>query len=238
MEQTEKEKKDQVRNMFNRIAHRYDLLNHVLSFGIDYGWRKKTIRMLKEDKAKNVLDMATGTGDLAIMAAKAGIEHIQGVDISSGMLHKGKEKIHKKNLEDKIKFDIGDSEDLPFEDNVYDAAMVAFGVRNYANLKKGLAETNRVLKPNGLFLVLEFSKPEKFPIKQLYNFYSFSILPLIGRIISNDKSAYTYLPESVSKFPYGDEFIGRLEEVGFQETGYKVLSGGIATLYYARKARN
>ncbi|MDH5382258.1 MAG: bifunctional demethylmenaquinone methyltransferase/2-methoxy-6-polyprenyl-1,4-benzoquinol methylase UbiE, partial [Cyclobacteriaceae bacterium] len=186
-----KSKKEQVAHMFDNISGKYDFLNHFLSLGIDIRWRKKAIKFLKNDHPKQILDVATGTGDFAIETLKLNPEKVVGVDISEGMLAVGREKIKKKGLENKIELLSGDSENLPFKDNTFDAVTVAFGVRNFENLELGLAEINRVLKPNGKLVVLEFSKPTKFPFKQLYNFYFKFILPKIGNTISKDRSAYT-----------------------------------------------
>lgn len=230
------QKKLQVAQMFNNIAHKYDFLNHFLSLNIDKIWRKKAINKLKSQNPKKILDIATGTGDLAIQCNKIiKPDHIIGIDISTGMLEVGTKKIEKKNLQDKIQLQEGDSENLKFEDSTFDAATVAFGVRNFENLEKGLSEINRVLKPKGQFVVLEFSKPEKFPVKQAYNFYFKNILPFLGKIFSKDNSAYTYLPESVDNFPYGKKFVGKLEKAGFENITYQKLSFGIAAVYTGTK---
>lgn len=229
-------KKEQVAQMFNNIAHRYDFLNHFLSLGIDTIWRKKAIACLKNDNPKLLLDIATGTGDLAITANKIlNPDKIIGIDISEGMLSFGREKLAKMNLQDKIQLIIGDSENIPFKDNYFDAATVAFGVRNFENLEKGLKEIYRVLKQGGSLVVLEFSKPKAFPIKQLYNFYFNRILPGIGNFISKDSRAYSYLPESVNAFPDGVNFLKYLNNAGFQKTYYKTLMFGIASIYYGKK---
>jgi demethylmenaquinone methyltransferase/2-methoxy-6-polyprenyl-1,4-benzoquinol methylase len=200
-------------------------------------WRKKAIRLLGESNPEIVLDVATGTADLAIEAAKINPKHITGIDIADDMLAIGREKIAKKNLSHLITLETGDSEDLRFSNGTFDAAMVAFGVRNFENLEKGLAEIYRVLKPNGMILVLEFSKPQKFPVKQAYNFYFSFILPTLGRIISGDSAAYTYLPESVGAFPAGTDFLKILEKVGFLEGRHISLTFGIASIYHAVKAK-
>ncbi len=229
-------KKEQVAQMFNNIARRYDFLNHFLSLGIDKIWRKKAIRSLK-GIADNpmILDVAAGTGDLSLAALKLKPQKIIGVDISKEMLNIGIEKIKKKNLQDIIEFKEGDSENLEFDNAFFDGITVAFGVRNFENLNKGLSEMFRVLKPGGKLVVLEFSKPKTFPIKQVYNFYFKVILPFFGKLISKDSSAYTYLPESVSQFPERDEFISELKKVGFKECEFKTLSFGISSLYVANK---
>ena len=228
-------KKEDVRNMFNSIAPRYDFLNHFLSFGIDYYWRRRVMKILKRVNPERILDLATGTGDLAILAADAKPKEIVGVDISSAMLHVGKEKIRKRNLQDLIRMEQGAAEDLPTEDNYFDLAMVAFGVRNFADLKRGLREINRTLKPGGTMIVLEFSHPTGL-MKPMYNFYSKNILPTVGRIVSKDPSAYTYLPESVAKFPSGADFETIMKECGFENTKMHPLTSGISTIYVGEKA--
>ncbi len=228
-------KKQQVRSMFNNIAHRYDFLNHFLSAGIDYSWRKKAIRLLGQNQPKTILDVATGTGDLAIEAVKIRPEKIIGIDIAEDMLEIGRKKLAVKNLQDMITLETGDSENLRFDDLSFDAVMVAFGVRNFENLEKGLAEMYRVLNNNGQVMVLEFSKPRKFPVKQLYHFYFRFILPTLGRIISGDTSAYTYLPESVGKFPDGESFLDILRKTGFNDTRQLPLTFGIASIYLGKK---
>lgn len=231
----ETSKKEQVAEMFDNISPKYDFLNHFLSFGIDIRWRKKAVKLLKTYQPKMILDVATGTGDFAIEALKANPEKIIGVDISKGMLEIGKEKIVKKGLEEKIELHLGDSEKLPFQDNLFDAVIVSFGVRNFENLEKGIGDIYRVLKPNGVVIILEFSKPRKFPFKQTYNFYFKYILPLLGRMVSKDKSAYTYLPESVQTFPDGDNFIQVLNKIGFKETKCRTLTFGVSSIYSGQK---
>lgn len=228
-------KKDTVRNMFNSIAPRYDFLNHFLSFGVDFYWRRRLLAMVKKVKPKKILDVATGTGDVAILLAKANPEKIIGLDLSESMLKVGQYKILQKKLSQLIDMQLGDSENLPYEDHQFDVVTVAFGVRNFENLELGLREINRVLKPGGSLFVLEFSFPRKFPLKQLYTFYSFKILPLIGHLVSNDASAYTYLPNSVAKFPAFDKFISIMNSCGYQKTTFTSLSGGIATIYKGEK---
>ena len=228
-------KKQQVAKMFDNISGNYDFLNHFLSMGIDRGWRKKAINILKPLQPKVLLDVATGTGDFAIQATSLNPEKIIGVDISEGMLEVGRKKIRKLNLSDLIELHSGDSENLRFEENKFDAVTVAFGVRNFENLEKGLAEILRVLKPGGMLVVLEFSKPRRFPFKQLYNFYFKAILPKIGRLISKDSSAYTYLPESVDAFPDGEAFETILKNVGFKNSTCKPLTFGISSIYTAKK---
>ncbi len=227
----EKGKKQQVADMFDNISHKYDFLNHFLSLGIDIRWRKKAIKLLKEIQPKQILDIATGTGDFAIEALKLNPDHVTGVDISEGMLNVGREKLKKRKLDDRITLTSGDSENLPFEDNKFDAIIVAFGVRNFENLQKGLSEMFRVLRPGGKVVVLEFSKPKSFPFKQLYNFYFKNILPTLGKTISKDNAAYTYLPESVKSFPDGKDFTSILDKLGFKNTECKPLTFGISSIY-------
>lgn len=228
-------KKQQVRSMFNNIAHRYDFLNHFLSAGIDYSWRRKAIRLIGKRRPQTILDVATGTGDLAIEAIKIKPQKIIGVDIAEDMLEFGRKKLKEKKLDYLIELETGDSENLRFDDESFDAVMVAFGVRNFENLEKGLAEMYRVLNPNGQVMILEFSKPHKFLIKQLYAFYFRFILPTIGRIISGDSAAYTYLPDSVSKFPDGDDFLRILKNTGFEKSTQVKLTFGIASIYHGIK---
>jgi len=230
-------KKEQVADMFNNIAGRYDFLNHLLSLGIDKLWRKKAIRLLAPHKPKNLLDIATGTGDFAIAAAqmKPKIEKIIGVDISKGMVAVGQEKIIKKHLNGQVELTYGDSENLQFEDQSFDAITVAFGVRNFENLKMGLTEMHRVLGPNGRTAIIEFSQPERFPMRQLYFMYFTHILPRIGKWISKDSRAYTYLPESVREFPFGQAFADILKECGFSKVKVIPLTMGIASIYLAEK---
>jgi demethylmenaquinone methyltransferase / 2-methoxy-6-polyprenyl-1,4-benzoquinol methylase len=231
----EKNKKEQVSTMFNAIAHRYDFLNHVLSLGIDRLWRRRAINNLKKYNPKIVLDIATGTGDFAIASLRLKPTSIIGIDISEGMLQYGNEKIAKKKLSHIITLEKGDSENLKFENETFDAITVGFGVRNFENLEKGLSEMFRVLKPNGIVAILEFSKPTAFPIKQLYWFYFRQILPIIGKTFSKDHRAYTYLPESVEEFPFGKAFESILLKVGFENTKIIPVSFGIATIYLAEK---
>lgn len=228
-------KKEQMAKMFNNISHRYDFLNHFLSLGIDKLWRKSAIRLLMPLRPKVLLDVATGTGDFAIQALSLNPEKITGVDISEGMLEIGRKKIEKLRLSDRIELLKGDSENLQFPDSTFDAATAGFGVRNFEDLEKGLSEILRVLKPGAMLVVLEFSRPRKFPMRQLYNFYFKNILPGLGRLISNDKSAYTYLPESVDVFPDGTDFENILKKVGFKETSCRPLTFGISSIYTARK---
>lgn len=217
--------------MFDSISGNYDFLNHFLSAGIDIRWRRKAIKLLAEGNPKLILDVATGTGDFAVEALSLHPDKVIGVDISEGMLDVGRKKMKDRGFDPKIELMSGDSENLPFEENKFDAVIVAFGVRNFENLEKGLAEMRRVLKPGGRMVVLEFSKPKMFPVKQLYNFYFRFILPKIGKLVSRDPAAYTYLPESVQAFPDGDNFISILNQLGFKNTTCKPLTLGISSLY-------
>ena len=226
-------KKEQVAEMFDNISKRYDLLNHLLSLGIDKGWRKKVVKLVRQANASKVLDVATGTGDLAIALKKGADADVTGLDISSGMLEVGKDKIAKQNLN--IEMVLGDGENLPFDDNTFDAVTVAFGVRNFENLEKGIKDIHRVIKPGGQIVVLEFSQPEKAPFKQIYNFYFKNILPGIGKLVSKDSRAYTYLPESVQVFPYGDAFNRVLSACGFTDPQCRPVTMGIASIYTAKK---
>ncbi len=228
-------KKDQVSRMFDNIAWRYDFLNHFLSFGIDRRWRKRAIHILSQVSHETILDVACGTGDLSIEALKLKPRKIIGVDISEGMLAKGREKLVRKNLEKSITLVHGDSEALQFDDETFDAAMVAFGVRNFEDMNQGLAEILRVLKPGGLLIVLEFSKPQSLFFKKIFNFYFFRILPFIGSLFSKDASAYSYLPESVNTFPDRIDFLDIMRKVGFTDTCFEELTMGIACLYYGKK---
>ena len=228
-------KKEQVAQMFNRISKRYDFLNHFLSLGIDISWRKKAIKLLEPQSPKHILDIATGTGDFAIQAMSLNPEKIVGIDISQGMLEIGRQKISKKGLQEKINLQLGDSENLEFNDNNFDAVIVSFGVRNFEDLNRGLKEMYRVLKPNGNAVILEFSKPQEFPFKQIYGWYFKNVLPRIGRMVSKDKSAYRYLPESVEQFPSGQGFIDKLKAVGFKNCICKKVTFGVSSIYMAKK---
>lgn len=222
--------------MFDNIAPSYDLLNRLLSLGIDRSWRKKAIRLLDPAKAKTVLDVATGTADVAIeIARQLKPEKIIGVDIAQQMLEIGREKVSKRGLAEVIELQLGDSENLPFESNTFDAITVAFGVRNFEDLGKGLSEMQRVLKPGGKLVVLEFSRPRIFPFKQLFNLYFRYLLPLIGRLTSKDPKAYSYLYESVQAFPDRENFVTELGKAGFTEASYRPLTLGICSIYSASK---
>jgi demethylmenaquinone methyltransferase/2-methoxy-6-polyprenyl-1,4-benzoquinol methylase len=228
-------KKEQVSKMFDTISKEYDGLNRVISFGIDIKWRKKVVKIIGDTNPDKILDIATGTGDLAINLAKTSASKIIGLDISKGMLNVGREKIAKLNLSNTIDMVYGDSEKMPFNDNTFDAITVAFGVRNFENLEKGLTEIFRVLKTGGTFVVLETSIPTKTPYKQGYKFYSKNILPLIGKMFSKDKSAYKYLSDSAAAFPYGKAFNNILQKIGFIAIENKPQTFGVASIYVAKK---
>ena len=228
-------KKEQLTQMFDNVSSNYDFLNRLLTFGIDISWRKKVVGLVEKQGAKKILDIATGTGDLAIMLTKIKADKIIGLDISPGMLEMGKKKVKERNLDDKIEMVLGDSEKLTFDNDFFDAITVGFGVRNFENLEKGLGEIYRVLKPGGTFVVLETSQPSKFPIKQGFNFYSKYIIPTIGKLFSKDKKAYNYLPESAAVFPYGNTFNNILLKTGFNTSKVYPQTFGIATIYQAMK---
>ena len=228
-------KKEQVAKMFDNISEDYDGLNRVISLGIDVSWRKKVVKLVGENNPQQILDIATGTGDLALMMAQLNPEKIIGLDISAGMLEVGKQKIAKADLTNKIEMIVGDSENIPFEDNTFDAITVSFGVRNFENLDKGLTEILRVLKPGGKFVVLETSNPTKFPFKQGYKFYTNFILPIIGKIFSKDKVAYSYLSESANSFPFGKAFNNILQKNGFKNAKHLPVTFGVASIYTALK---
>ena len=228
-------KREQVEHMFDTISKEYDGLNRVISFGIDIKWRKKVVELVAETKPQTILDVATGTGDLAINLVKTGAKKIVGLDISAGMLKVGREKIKAKGHEDIIEMVQADSENLPYTDNYFDAITVAFGVRNFEHLEKGLSEILRVLKPGGIFVILETSVPTKTPFKQGYSLYSTKLLPLIGKMFSKDKDAYKYLSESASVFPYGERLNNILRKVGFTNVQDKPQTFGVATIYCASK---
>tara|TARA_B110000091_G_scaffold174763_1_gene188935 strand:- start:6 stop:734 length:729 start_codon:yes stop_codon:yes gene_type:complete len=228
-------KKEQVAQMFDTISENYDELNRVISLGIDVKWRKKVVEIVGKKKPKQILDIATGTGDLVLMMASLNPDRIVGLDISAGMLEVGKRKIEKAKLSDKIEMIVGDSEEMPFNDNTFDAITVSFGVRNFANLDKGIKEIARVLKPTGVLVILETSNPTKFPFKQGYKFYTNFILPIIGKIFSKDKVAYSYLSESANSFPFGEAFNNILQKNGFTNTKATPVTFGVATIYTASK---
>ncbi|MDG2431471.1 bifunctional demethylmenaquinone methyltransferase/2-methoxy-6-polyprenyl-1,4-benzoquinol methylase UbiE [Flavobacterium sp.] len=228
-------KKEQVAQMFDTISGNYDNLNRVISFGIDIKWRKKVLKIVNDAKPKTILDIATGTGDLAILMAETKAPKIIGLDISAGMLEVGVKKIADKNLSKTIEMVLGDSENMPFDTDYFDAVTVAFGVRNFENLEKGLTEILRVLKPEGVFVILETSVPDKTPYKQGYQFYSKNILPLIGKLFSKDNAAYGYLSESAAAFPYGETLNNILRKVGFIDVVAMPQTLGVATIYIASK---
>lgn len=228
-------KKEQVTQMFDTISKEYDGLNRVISFGTDIKWRKKVVQIITKTNPDKVLDIATGTGDLAINLVKTNASKIVGLDISEGMLNVGKEKVTKLNLNETIEMVLGDSENIPFENNEFDAITVAFGVRNFENLEKGLSEIYRVLKPGGTFVVLETSLPSKFPFKQGYKIYTNFIMPAIGKIFSKDKVAYQYLSDSAASFPYGETFNNILQKIGFNTIENKPQTFGVASIYVAKK---
>ncbi len=228
-------KKQQVAHMFNSISPQYDFLNHLLSLCIDIRWRKKAIKMLRQNPPATILDIATGTGDFALEAMKLNPKKIIGLDISDGMLDVGRTKIRSRGWDQTIDMVNGDSENLPFAENNFDAVIVAFGVRNFENLEMGLSEMHRVLKPGGRVVILEFSKPRHIVMQFFYGFYFRAILPLIGRLFSRHRTAYTYLPESVKAFPDGNDFLAILKKIGFQRTSCQPLTFGVSSLYYAQK---
>jgi demethylmenaquinone methyltransferase / 2-methoxy-6-polyprenyl-1,4-benzoquinol methylase len=232
---SEKSKKEEVAEMFNNISAKYDFLNHFLSLGIDKIWRKKAVKMLKEIKPQRILDIATGTGDFAIESLSLNPKEVIGLDISEGMLEKGREKMIKRKIDHIISMQLGDSENIPYEDNYFDALTVGFGVRNFENLEEGLSEMLRVVRPGGKILILEFSKPKKFPVKQYYAFHSKYIIPFFGKRISKDEKAYAYLPESVAAFPEGREMELILEKLNYKNVKSHLVSGGIATIYAGTK---
>jgi demethylmenaquinone methyltransferase/2-methoxy-6-polyprenyl-1,4-benzoquinol methylase len=224
-------KKHHIETMFDAVAHRYDFLNRAFSLGIDKLWRRNAINILQKTGAKHILDVATGTADLAIAAMRVQPEHITGVDISEGMLALGRKKIAERGLTQTISLQQADSENLPFADASFEAVMVSFGVRNFENLQAGLKEMRRVLKPNGIVIILEFSKPQTFPIKQLFNFYFHRILPPIGSKVSGVDGAYQYLNESAMEFPDGEKFLEQMKQAGFSQLKRTPQTFGIATIY-------
>lgn len=221
--------------MFDNVSSQYDTLNRILTFGIDVGWRKKVVELVMNTGAKKVLDVATGTGDLAIMFGKEQTEEVVGLDISPGMLEIGKKKVSGQKLDQKVKMIIGDSENMEFDDGYFDAVTVAFGVRNFEDLEKGLREILRVLKPGGTLVVLETSQPEGVVVKPLFRFYSKFVIPNIGKMLSKDKKAYDYLPESAAAFPYGEAFNNILLKTGFNTSRIYPQTFGAATIYQATK---
>lgn len=228
-------KKEQVTQMFDNISSDYDGLNRVISLGIDVKWRKKVVALVAAKNPENILDIATGTGDLAILMTSTSAKKIIGLDLSSGMLEVGKQKILEKKLSEKIEMVLGDSEKIPYDDNHFDAITVSFGIRNFETLEKGLAEIYRVLKPKGTLVILETSVPTKFPFKQGYTFYTKLILPLIGKIFSKDDNAYGYLSKSAANFPYGEKLNNILRKVSFIDCEAMPQTFGVATIYTATK---
>lgn len=230
-----KYKSNQVTDLFDSIARTYDFLNHFLSGGIDFYWRWRALRLLKNPKPNCLLDVACGTADFSIAAARYGVETIYGIDIAEKMLMIGKNKIDSKGFSQRIKLEIGNAEEIRYESDFFDAAIVAFGVRNFENLEKGLSEMLRIIKPSGKILILEFSKPKHFPFKQIYFFYFKYILPLIGKIISKHNEAYNYLPNTVMNFPEGEMFLDILRKIGFKNTRQHRMTFRIATAYVGEK---
>lgn len=228
-------KKEQVAQMFDNISENYDGLNRVISLGIDMKWRKKVVALVAEKNPETILDIATGTGDLVIMMSNTSAKKIIGLDISAGMLEVGKQKIEAKKLNEKIEMVLGDSENMPYPDNYFDAITVSFGIRNFETLEKGLAEIYRVLKPNGIFVILETSVPTKFPFKQGYAFYTKYILPIIGKVFSKDNDAYGYLSDSAANFPFGETLNNILRKISFIECKAIPQTMGVATIYTATK---
>ena len=233
---SEQSKKQQVEQMFDNISGEYDGLNRVISFGIDVKWRKKVVQMIADTNPENILDIATGTGDLIInLAKKTEATQLIGLDISEGMLSVGRKKINSDGLEERIQMVQADSENMPFDDNSFDAITVAFGVRNFEHLEKGLKEIRRVLKPGGIFVILETSVPTKSPFKQGYKIHCKYILPTVGKLFSKDKDAYSYLSESASVFPFGEALNNILRKIGFTNVVHKPQTFGVATIYKASK---
>lgn len=232
---TDDSKKEQVAQMFDNIAFRYDFLNSLLSLGIHKGWRKQCVKLLQSSNPKIILDVATGTADFAIECMSLKPEKIIGIDISEGMMKFGREKLKKEGLDSVITLEYGDAETVTFPDNTFDAIVVGFGVRNFENLEKGLANLNRILKPNGKLVILEFSNPRNKLVKWGYNFYFNKVTPFIGRLFSKDVRAYTYLPESVKAFPDNEAFVAILNKLQFKQCSYKSFSFGISAMYAATK---
>lgn len=229
-------KKETVQKMFDDISGKYDFLNHFLSLGIDVLWRKRLVKMVRKSNPGNILDVATGTGDLAFALANMKPQSIVGIDISEKMLAVAKRKSSERSLDHLIRFEQNDAQHIPFKDGSFDAVTVAFGVRNFEDLKAGLTEMNRILKPGGCMLILEFSHPRKTPFKQLYGFYSRYVIPFFGKLISRHSEAYRYLPESVAAFPSGDDFLAIMKSVGIHNCSTTTLSMGIASIYYGERS--
>jgi len=229
-------KKPHIERMFNSIAPRYDVLNRMLSGGVDQQWRRVVMKEVLDSQPQRLLDVATGTADLALMAARKGVPQVIGVDIADQMLDVGRRKVSKADLDRRVELLNGDAEKLPFSDRQFDVATVAFGVRNFEDLAAGLRQIHRVLRPGGKLIVLEFSRPRVFPVKQLYAFYNRFILPAVGKLVSGDSGAYTYLPESIAVFPEGDEFLNWMDEAGFTQRKARRLTFGIASVYVGHRA--
>lgn len=229
-------KKPHIERMFNSIAPRYDVLNRMLSGGVDQQWRRVVMKEVLDSQPQRLLDVATGTADLALMAARKGVPQVIGVDIADQMLDVGRRKVSKADLDGRVELLNGDAEKLPFSDKQFDVATVAFGVRNFEDLAAGLHQIHRVLRPGGKLIVLEFSRPRVFPVKQLYAFYNRFILPAVGKLVSGDSGAYTYLPESIAVFPEGDEFLNWMDEAGFTQRKARRLTFGIASVYVGHRA--
>jgi len=229
-------KKPHIERMFNSIAPRYDVLNRMLSGGVDQQWRRVVMKEVLDSQPQRLLDVATGTADLALMAAHKGVPQVIGVDIADQMLDVGRRKVSKADLDGRVELLNGDAEKLPFSDKQFDVATVAFGVRNFEDLAAGLHQIHRVLRPGGKLIVLEFSRPRVFPVKQLYAFYNRFILPAVGKLVSGDSGAYTYLPESIAVFPEGDEFLNWMDEAGFTQRKARRLTFGIASVYVGHRA--
>lgn len=232
---TDTSKKEQVSEMFDNVASGYDRLNRIITFGMDVKWRKRIVDIIKNTKAQSLLDIATGTGDMAILFAQHGIGQVKGIDISKGMLEVADQKIKKQGLERIVTLEVGDAEHLPYDDEAFDAASVTYGIRNFENLEKGLTEIRRVLAPAGTLVILETSVPDRFPMRQGYMIYTKYVLPLVGRIFSKDKSAYSYLSESAIAFPYGERLKAILLKVGFKDVELKPQVQGISTIYVCKK---
>lgn len=228
-------KKKQVEQMFDTISGNYDTMNRMITLGTDQGWRRKVLKIVSDTQPESILDIATGTGDLAILLSQTKASKIVGLDLSAGMLEVGRLKVKELNLDSRIDMVQGDSENLPFEDNSFDAITVGFGIRNFENLEKGLTEILRVLKPNGIFVILETSVPTKFPLKQGYNFYTKMVVPMMGKLFSKDQKAYAYLSESAKNFPFGKDLNNILTKVGFTSVKHEPQTMGIATIYSATK---
>ncbi len=234
-EESELGKKQQVEQMFDTISGNYDNLNRMISLGTDQGWRRKVLKLVSDTNPESILDIATGTGDLAILLSKSNAPKITGLDLSAGMLEVGKQKIKALNLQNRIEMIQGDSENLPFADNSFDAITVGFGIRNFEDLEKGLSEILRVLKPGGIFVILETSVPTKFPFRQGYFFYTQNIMPFMGKLFSKDQKAYKYLSDSAKNFPFGEELNNILRKVGFKDVKHRPQTMGIATIYSSSK---